>query len=165
MSFSIADAAALTEGVLWRRFWAWCLDAVLVAVVAAVLFAVLFVVGVLTLGLGFSLMAVLPLVPLGYHVLFVAGGRGATPGQAMMGLTVARERDLGPPELGQAVLFTLGLWLTFSAGVVLLGVALITERHRALHDMVSGLVVVRTDALRRVRALTPAGGFANMGAG
>ena len=149
-------APGLTEGVPLRRVWAWCLDVVFVAVIATALFVVLFALGIITLGLGFGLMALLPVVPLAYHILFVASRRAATPGQAMLGLVVVRDRDLGPPELGQAVVFTLGLWLTISIAFLLLGIALFTDRNRTLHDMLSGLAVVRREALTQREA------FANM---
>ena len=70
-----------------------------------------------------------------------------------------RDLDLGPASLLQAVLFTGGLWLTLSAGVGWLAAALFVPRKRALHDLISGLVVVRR------RALTQATGFGNMGWG
>lgn len=140
-----------------RRVWAWLLDAVFIVVIAGAVWAVLFVLGVLTLGLGFVLMAVLPAIPLLYHVLFVSGARHATPGQRVLGLIVVRDADFGSPSLLQAVIFTGGLWLTLSVGVWPLLAALFTERHRALHDIVSGVVVVRA------AALTPDGGLANMG--
>ena len=152
------DDAALVDGVLWRRVWAWIIDFVFIAVLASALWVVLLVLGVITLGLGFVLMALLPAVPLAYHILFVAGRRHATPGQAMLGLTVRREDDLGPPNLAQSVVFTGLLWLTLSIGFWPLLAALFTVRHRALHDIASGVVVVRRDAL----TLPP--GFANMGA-
>lgn len=136
----------LTEGVLWRRVWAWVLDLVLIAVLASALWAVLFVLGILTLGMGFVLMAALPAVPLFYHILFVVGRRHATPGQSLLGLVVRRDADLGPPSLTQSILFTGGLWLTLSVGVWPLLAALFTVHHRALHDMVAGVVVVRQDA-------------------
>jgi uncharacterized RDD family membrane protein YckC len=44
--------------------------------------------------------------------------------------------------------------------VIWLAAALITSRHRTLHDLVSGLVVVRNGALSRT--LTATAGFANM---
>lgn len=149
----------LTEGVPLRRFWAWCIDLLLVAVIATVLYVLLFVLGILTLGLGFGLMALLPVVPLAYHTLFVASARAATPGQALLGLRVVRDQDLGRPELGQAIVFTLGLWLTLSIAFVLLGIALFTDRNRTLHDMASGLVVAR------IEALTRGAGFANIAPG
>jgi uncharacterized RDD family membrane protein YckC len=150
---------ALTEGVMLRRVVAWCIDAVVVAVLVCALWVVLFLFGLATLGLGFGLMAVLPAVPLAYHVLFLMSARAATPGQSMLGLVTVRDRDLGRPDVLQALLFTLGLWLTLATGALLLAVALITERHRTLHDLVSGLVVVRREAL------TPRTAFANMSVG
>lgn len=146
----------LTEGVLLRRVWAWLIDIVAIAILATLLWLVVFALGLLTLGLGFGLMAVLPLIPLLYHTLFLLGDRTATPGQALLGLTVRRDRDLGPPDLVQAILFTGGLWLTLSIGLWPLLAALFTDRKRALHDIVSGLVVVRSEALTRDEA------FANM---
>ncbi len=147
----------LTEGTPWRRAVAWLLDAVFIGILAVALWAVLFVAGVLTLGLGFVLMAALPAVPLLYHALFVAGRRHATPGQAMLDLVVVRGDDLGPPGLAQAALFTLGLYLTLLVGLWPLLVVFFTDRNRALHDFVSGVVVVRREALTRIA------GFANIG--
>ena len=146
----------LTEDVPWRRAWAWLVDFVLLAVLASALYVLLLLLGVVTFGLGFGLMALLPAVPLAYHALFVASSRAATPGQSLLGLAVLRDADLTRPGLVEAALFTLGLWATFAAFMPLLLIAFFTERHRALHDIAAGLVVVRT------RALTRAPAFANM---
>ena len=137
----------LTEGVVLRRFWAWLIDLVMIAIIAAVLWALLAFLGLVTFGLGWGLMALLPAVPLLYHVLFVASARAATPGQSMLGLVVRHERDMTRPGLGEAILFTGGLWLTLSIGVWPLAIMLFTNGNRALHDIVSGLIVVRSDAL------------------
>ncbi len=152
--------AGLTEGVMFRRVWAWLFDLLLVGGVVAVLWIILVGFGLLTFGLGFPLLGLLPIVPLLYHVLFVASGRSATPGQVLMDLVVRRNQDLGQPSLLQAILFTAGLWLTLGAGVIWLAAALVTSRHRTLHDLVSGLVVVRGGALNRT--LTATAGFATM---
>ena len=152
--------AGLTEGVMFRRVWAWLFDLLLVGGVVAVLWIILVGFGLLTFGLGFPLLGLLPIVPLLYHVLFVASGRSATPGQVLMDLVVRRNQDLGQPSLLQAILFTAGLWLTLGAGVIWLAAALVTSRHRTLHDLVSGLMVVRGGALNRT--LTATAGFANM---
>lgn len=156
----VLDDAPLLEGVLLRRVWAWLIDLLLVGGIVAVLWVVLVGFGLLTLGLGLPLLGLLPVVPLAYHVLFVAGGRSATPGQVMMDLVVRRDQDLGRPSLLQAILFTAGLWLTLGAGVVWLAAALLTTRHRTLHDLVSGVVVVRARALDG--ALTAPADFGNM---
>ena len=145
------DEAPLLEGVLFRRVWAWLIDLLLVGGIVAVLGGVLVGVGLLTAG----------------RVANPAGGgargRRPTPGQAMMDLTVRRDQDLGRPSLLQAVLFTAGLWLTLGAGVVWLAAALLTTRHRTLHDLVSGVVVIRARALDG--ALTAPADFGNMGRG
>lgn len=142
---------SLVEGVLLRRVAAWCIDAVVLAVILAVLWVALGFFGLVTLGLGLPLMGLLPAVPFVYHAGFIAGERGATPGQAMMDLVVRREQDLGPPSLLQAILFTGGLYLTLAAGVVWLLATLFIARKRALHDVASGIVVVRRGALTQVQ--------------
>ena len=163
MSASFTDYASdaeLTDGVMFRRIWAWLFDLLLVGGIVMVLWVMLVGFGLLTLGLGLPLLGLLPVVPLLYHALFVAGSRSATPGQVLMELVVRRDHDLGQPSLLQAVLFIVGLWVTLGAGVVWLAAALLTNRHRALHDLVSGVVVVRSGALNRT--LTAAPGFGNM---
>ena len=104
----LLDDAPLLEGVLFRRVWAWLVDLLIVGGIVAVLWVVLVGFGLLTLGLGLPLLGLLPVVPLAYHVLFVAGGRSATPGQVMMDLVVRRDwagrpccrRSCSPPGCG-----------------------------------------------------------------
>ncbi|GAC1344229.1 MAG: hypothetical protein NVSMB18_21470 [Acetobacteraceae bacterium] len=149
----------LTDGVLTRRVLAWFIDVLIIGVLVAIAGVLVLVLGLLTFGFGFALMAGVPAIGIVYHIVFVAGARSATPGQSMMDLVVRRDADLGPPTLLQAVLFTLGLWATLSIAFVLVAVALITDRKRALHDMLAGVVVVRN------RALTHGLGSPNMGPG
>src|SRR6185369_1855396 len=94
------------EGVLTRRCFAWLIDLMLIAVIFAALWTVLFIFGLLTLGLGFAAMAVLPAVPFLYHFLSLLRYASATPGQVLLGLTVRRDADLGPPTGLQALIFT-----------------------------------------------------------
>ena len=115
-------------------------------IVAALWFALLLF-GLLTLGLGLPLLGVLPFVPFCYHLLFVAGPTSATPGQQALGLVVRRDDNLGRPTPVQAFVFTLVFYLTLAATGLLLLFALFTVRKRTLHDLASGLVVVRARAL------------------
>jgi uncharacterized RDD family membrane protein YckC len=149
----------LTQGVLLRRVWAWLIDAVLIALLVAGLWIALLLFGVLTLGLGLPLFGVLPFVPFCYHVLSIAGSMSATPGQAALDLVVRRNDDLGQPTALQAVISTLLFFFTLATCGVLLLIALFTVRKRTLHDLASGLVVVRA------RALTQARGSWNMQGG
>ena len=151
------DNGFLTDGVLMRRCVGWVIDAVLIGLLVWTLWWVLALFGVLTLGLGFGAMAILPAVPFCYNLLSLLGARSATPGQQMMGLTVRRDEDLGPPTGLQALVFTLLYYLTLATSGLLLVVALFTVRKRTLHDLVSGLVVVRVRAMDALTA--PPGGW------
>ena len=88
-------------------------------------------------------MAILPAVPFLYHFLSLLRASTATPGQSIMGLTVRRDADLGPPTGLQALIFTVVFYLTLATSGLLLLIALFTVRHRTLHDLASDLVVVR----------------------
>lgn len=141
------DDGYLTEGVMSRRCVAWSIDCLLIGVLLWVLWWILLMFGFLTLGLGFGALSILPFVPFCYHFLSLVSAPSATPGQRIMGLTVRRNFDLGPPMGLQAAASVLMFYLTMVTSGLLLVVALFTERHRALHDLVSGLVVVRVGAL------------------
>jgi uncharacterized RDD family membrane protein YckC len=137
---------AFISGVMSRRCFAWLLDVVLIALLAGALCVVLLLFGLLTLGLGLGALAILPAVPFLYHFLSLLRSRSATPGQAMMGLTVRRDEDLGPPTGLQALIFTVVFYITMATSGLLLLIALFTVRHRTLHDLASDLVVVRRGA-------------------
>jgi uncharacterized RDD family membrane protein YckC len=140
-------------GVMTRRCLAWLIDVSLICLILVPIFIVLFIFGLLTLGLGFGAMTVLPAVPFLYHFLSLLRASSATPGQAMLGLTVRRDEDLGPPTGLQALIFTVVFYITMATSGLLLLVALFTTRHRTLHDLASDLVVVRRhtfEAWRRV---------------
>ncbi len=158
-TYQPASDALLTEGVLTRRVFAWLIDVVLIAILVCLAWLAVLLLGVLTLGLGFALMAALPAIGVAYHILFVAGPGSATPGQRMLDLVVRRDGDLGRPDLLQALIFTGGLWLTLGSAFLLLVVAPFMPRKRALHDIVSGLVVIRKGAL------TQSAGSVNMAFG
>ncbi len=153
------DDDFLTGGVILRRCLGWLIDAVLIAILIWVIWWVLVMFGVLTFGLGFGALGILPWIPFLYQFVSLLGASSATPGQRMMGLTVRRNDDFGPPSALQALVFVLVFYLTIATSGLLLVIALFTRRRRALHDLLSGLVVVRAEAL------TAAGGGWNMQSG
>lgn len=134
----------LTDGVLPRRFLALIIDCICINIVgwAAVFLIALF--GVLTLGIGWLGFHVIPFIPLAYYTLLV-GGTGATPGQRLAGLTVRQDDNWAtPPNLAQGLVWTVLLWLSFwLAGIPFL-LALLNPRGRMGHDILSGLVVIRS---------------------
>jgi uncharacterized RDD family membrane protein YckC len=139
----------LTRGVLHRRVLAWLIDLVIVGVLTTVLWVGLFFFGLITLGFGMPLLGVLPAIPILYGWLSVASDASATPGQAMLGLVVRRNEDLGPPGLWRALAATVLFYLTLatSLGVLWFLVALVTHRRRTLHDILSGTCIVDATAL------------------
>lgn len=151
----------LVDGVLTRRCLGWLVDLFLIGVLVSALWWLLAIFGILTFGLGFGAMAVLPFVPFLYHFLSLLSGASATPGQQLLGLTVRRDADLGPPTAVQALVSVLVFYLTMATSGLLLLVALFTARRRTPHDILSGLVVVRAEAFRTLTAGAP--GW-NMGA-
>jgi uncharacterized RDD family membrane protein YckC len=153
------DDDYLVSGAISRRCLGWVIDIILIAVLVWVLWWILAAFGILTLGLGFGAMGILPLVPFAYHFLSLISSASATPGQQMFGLTVRRDFDLGPPTPLQALISVLAYYLTLATSGLLLVVALFTIRHRTLHDLVSGLVVVRVQAME---ALTERAAGENM---
>jgi uncharacterized RDD family membrane protein YckC len=158
----VPDDYLLTRGVMTRRVFAWLIDLLLLAAIMLGLWLVLLLFGVLTLGLGLPLLGILPFVPFCYHVLFLAGPASATPGQRMLGLLVRRNDDFGHPTALQAVISTIVFYLTLATSGLLLLVALLTFRHRTLHDLISGLVVVRIEA---IQPLTAPFGYGNIPGG
>lgn len=151
----------LTGGILPIRVLAFVIDGVIVTVLVAALWVALLVMGLLTLGLLWPLFALLPVVPVLYNWLTVAGPGQATPGQAICGLRVVRDIDLGRPNSAQALVWAAGFAVTVALGAVWLALALVTIRHRAPHDIVAGVTVVR----RLSRPLTEAPRKANITSG
>jgi uncharacterized RDD family membrane protein YckC len=137
----------LTNGLLLRRCLAWCVD---VFVLGALVFA-FWMMGVtftvLTFGLGAPIFGLVAMLPLLYGFISLLTPMQASPGQAAFGLMVVRDDDLGPPTPLQALVYVIAYMITVAAGLIWCAVALVTTRHRTLHDMASGLVVVRRSAL------------------
>lgn len=146
-SLSPAAEEALLAGVLWRRLVGFWIDGVLIVLLCVVLWTALLGLGVLTLGLGFALFGALAAVPPLYHFLFLLRPAAATPGQAALGLTLRRIEDFSRPDAADALVWVLGFYATLALGTVWFAIALFTPRHRALHDMIPGLVMLRRRAL------------------
>lgn len=138
---------ALVRGVLWRRLCAWAIDAILVGGTMALAWQFFLLLGIITLGIGWPLFGLLPLIPLAYTWLFAASPMGATPGMALFGLILARDDTLGRPTPLPVLGWAIAYYVTMAVGVIWLAVAILTRRKRTIHDLLSGLVVVRMKTL------------------
>jgi uncharacterized RDD family membrane protein YckC len=143
----------LFEGVLWRRALAYLID---VCVIGMILIAAWIVVMVLTVAsfglLGPALWFLFGLIPLAYHTVLVGGPRSATIGMRVFDLEL-RSWDGARPALLQALAHAAIFYVTVGATCSLnLLFALINKRWRTLHDVLSGMLMVRSSGL----ALLPA---------
>jgi uncharacterized RDD family membrane protein YckC len=138
----------LTRGVMLRRAVAWLIDLIVIALLIGVCHRIFWLFGFRTVVFnGWEIPAV-SVVPFCYNVLSLLTGGSATPAQRLMGLTMRRNDDLGPPTFIEAMITTIVYYLTLATSGLLLLVALFTRRHRTLHDLLSGLVVVRRRAIQ-----------------
>lgn len=132
--------------VLTRRVLAYLLDLLFVAVLSSLLGIVVTLLSIVSFGLLSVLFVTLPAVGVLYGAVTIGGPASATWGMRMASLTV-RRTDGGRPDFVQALIFSLLFYATIAAtSWLILLVALITPRKRALHDLLSGLVIFRSDA-------------------
>jgi uncharacterized RDD family membrane protein YckC len=138
--------AALYEGVLSRRIGAFLVDACMIVVIDVAVHALLIVLGLVTFGLAWLLMGPVTFltVALAYDTLAIGGGRGATPGMRLCKLEARGVRG-ERPDHWQAFLMTALFYATVPiTSFLILAVALFSDRNRTLHDILSGITVIRS---------------------
>ena len=140
------DDVRAYDGVRTRRVFAFLLDYLIVGLLLVPFGILVFLLGLLTLGLGWSLFGVLaPAVALIYVWNTLGGRNQATTGMRIMGIRLVR-LDSRPVEGLFAVVHSVLFW----AGNLLLTplvllVTLFSDRKRTLHDLLLGTVVTRAD--------------------
>jgi len=140
--------AELFDGVLRHRAVAYLIDVCVIGAImiaAGIVFALLTVLSFGLLGPG--LWFLFGLIPLTYHTLLVGGRYGATVGMRLLDLEL-RSWDGERPAFLQALAHVVLFYLTVGAtGCLILLFALINKRSRTLHDVLSGMLMVRTSGL------------------
>lgn len=138
-------APELYAGVLWRRVAAHLVDAVLIALLAILAWIVLvFLIAISFGALGPLLIPAIPLFPSLYAAVTIGAGQAsATPGMRVFGLRVV-DWTGRPAGYAQAFLMAVFFYVTTAAtGGLILIVPLFTQRHRTVHDILAGTVVIR----------------------
>ena len=131
------------DGVLWRRVVGYGIDALVLMVINSILGLLVF--------LSFGLLApiylvVAPFIFFAYHTFFI-GRDGATPGMKLMDLEV-RTWFGGSPDYLQALVMTVLFYVSIIiTWLLVLLVPLFNDSRRTLHDLMSGVVVVRHSQL------------------
>jgi uncharacterized RDD family membrane protein YckC len=152
----------LFEGVLARRVVAFLIDFIILSVPVLFVAMFIFVVGIVTLGLGFLLYALLwpamILWAIAYYGLTLGSPASATIGMRIMDIEM-RTWYGSPAYFVLGAVHVVVFWITVSAltPFVLL-VCLFNQRRRCLHDLLVGTVVINNEgrsALLRPRP--PAG--------
>jgi len=133
----------LFDGVLWRRVVGYGIDVLVLMIVFSVLGLIVF----LSFGLLAPInLAIAPLVPIAYHTFFI-GRDAATPGMKFMDVET-RTWMGGRPDYLQAFLMTILFYASIAlTWLLVLLVPLFNDRRRTLHDLISGIVVVRQSQL------------------
>ena len=132
------DHEGLLKGITWRRIVAFFIDlAIIILLMASV-----WVLVILSFGLFSALLTLLPLVPIAYHTLMIAGRRSATIGMQFMGIEI-HSQDGKRSTLLQSFAMTALFYLSISVtGSLILIIALFNDKRRCVHDILSGTIAV-----------------------
>jgi uncharacterized RDD family membrane protein YckC len=133
------------EEVLQRRIIAYLIDLVPICLLDVLASLILSILSFLSFGLLDFLWRLLPLIGILYTAALLAAPGSATIGMRLTRLTI-RRIDGGAPSPLQALLFAVLFYvLGVLTGWLILLLPLFTPRHRAAHDLLSGMLVLRSD--------------------
>lgn len=139
------DDWRMYQGVRTNRVFAFLIDYVIVFFLCIPVAILVFILGIATLGLGWTLYGIMfPVVALAYVATTLGGPRQATKGMQMMGLKLERlngEKVDGLLAIVHTVLFW-GLNVVLTPLILL--ATLFLDRKRTVHDLLLGTVVVRS---------------------
>ncbi|MGO1160697.1 RDD family protein [Brucella pseudogrignonensis] len=140
------ESRAFFEGVRTRRIMAFLIDYLIVFLLCIPAAIVIFILGIITLSLGWALYAIMfPVVALLYVSRTLGGPQQATKGMQMMNIKIVRlEGGTVDPML--AVVHTVLFWgLNVVLTPLILLATLVIDRKRAVHDLLLGTAVIRSD--------------------
>ncbi|MEW6451680.1 MAG: RDD family protein [Pseudomonadota bacterium] len=149
-AYDPATSPELFDGVLARRIVAFIIDLIILATPIVLLSMFIFVIGVVTLGFGFVLYALLSpimvLWALFYYGITLGSPRSATLGMRVMDLEM-RTWYGAPAYFVLGAVHAIVFWITVSVltPFVLL-VCLFNDRRRCLHDILVGTIVINNEA-------------------
>ena len=140
------DDPDLYDGIIVRRIIGYFIDVLILVIIGAAFWVALWILAIVSLGLLSPLFVIGAVLPVLYHSFFIGSG-GATPGMRAMDVEV-RTWIGTPPGYAEAFIQTVVFYVTVPpTSALILLVALFNDRHRTLHDFLSGTVVVRRERL------------------
>lgn len=132
------------DGVRTRRVYAFLIDAAIVFLLCIPVSIVIFMLGIVTLGLGFLLYAIMfPALAITYVAFTMGSAEKATVGMRANDIYLAR-LDGGRIDPMTAIVHSVLFWAgnAVLSPLVLL-VTLFSDRKRTLHDLLLGTIVLR----------------------
>ena len=132
------------DGVRTRRVYAFLIDAFIVFLLSIPVSIVIFLLGIVTLGLGFFLYAIMfPVLAVTYVGYTMGSGDQATVGMKANDIYLSR-LDGGKIDPVTAIVHSVLFWAgnAMLTPFVLL-VTLLSDRKRTLHDLLLGTIVLR----------------------
>lgn len=142
-----------------RRAAAYLVDLVILVPVCFAVSVAFSILGILSFGLLSPLLVLaMGAVPLAYHTLTIGGPRSSTWGMRLFDVEM-RSWTGGRPDYLQALIATALFYgsMTLSGGLIVL-FGLINRRRRLVHDILTGMVAVRSSALGRAEIIPPGDG-------
>ena len=159
-AYDPAQSPELFEGVLARRVLAFAIDVAVTLAPVALAVVVIILFGLVTFGLGWALLGLLYPATVIWALVYYGSTLGS-PASATLGMRVMeiemRTWYGAPCYFVLGAVHAVAFYVSISALTPLvLAVCFFNERHRLLHDIVLGTVVINTAAraaaLRGVRA-------------
>ncbi len=152
----------LFEDVLARRLVAFVIDLVILAIPVALAAMFIFAAGIITLGLGFFLYALLPPAiifwALAYYGVTLGSPRSATIGMRLMDLEM-RTWYGAPAYFVLGAVHAIVFWISVSAlSPLVLLVCFFNQRRRALHDILLGAVIINNETRANTLRTAQSGG-------
>jgi uncharacterized RDD family membrane protein YckC len=149
----------LFEGVPARRFVAFIIDLVIISIPIVFLAIFIFMIGVATLGLGFFLYGLMPVITtvwaLVYYGATFGSPRSATIGMRVMDLEM-RTWYGAPAYFILGAVHAVVFWVSISVFTPLIVlVCFFNDRRRLLHDMIVGTVVINNEVRASVLRVPP----------
>jgi uncharacterized RDD family membrane protein YckC len=141
MTFApMAFNSVMLAGVRRRRLFAWFFDACIVAILAVLIWIAL---AIATLGFAFLVLPPLfPAIAVIYHALSVSGRNRGTYGMRALDLGVVAFGSGDRPSFVQAAAQAILFYLSWAFPLLFI-FTLVDSEKRYLHDLLSGLVMIR----------------------
>lgn len=142
------ESRALFEGVRTRRIVAFLIDYLIVFLLCIPVAILIALLGVLTLGIGWGLYAIMvPVVALFYVARTLGGREAATKGMQIMNIKLV-QLEGGEITPIIAIVHSVLFW-AFNAVLtpLILLATLVLDRKRTVHDLLLGTAVVRSDRM------------------